>query len=27
LGAKDFIVKPFREERVIAAIKHILDIE
>ena len=27
LGAKDFIVKPFREERVIAAIKKILDIE
>ena len=27
LGAKDFIVKPFREERVIAAIKRILDIE
>jgi two-component system chemotaxis response regulator CheY len=27
LGAKDFIVKPFREERVIAAIKAILDIE
>jgi two-component system chemotaxis response regulator CheY len=27
LGAKDFIVKPFREERVIAAIKTILDIE
>ena len=27
LGAKDFIVKPFRDERVIAAIKHILDIE
>jgi two-component system chemotaxis response regulator CheY len=27
LGAKDFIVKPFREERVITAIKHILDIE
>lgn len=27
LGAKDFVVKPFREERVIAAIKHILDIE
>jgi two-component system chemotaxis response regulator CheY len=27
LGAKDFIVKPFREERVIAAIKSILDIE
>jgi len=27
LGAKDFIVKPFREERVVAAIKNILDIE
>jgi two-component system chemotaxis response regulator CheY len=27
LGAKDFIVKPFREERVITAIKHVLDIE
>jgi two-component system chemotaxis response regulator CheY len=27
LGAKDFIVKPFREERVVAAIKKILDIE
>lgn len=27
LGAKDFIVKPFREERVIAAIKKTLDIE
>jgi two-component system chemotaxis response regulator CheY len=27
MGAKDFIVKPFREERVITAIKHILDIE
>ncbi len=27
LGAKDFIVKPFREERVVTAIKHILDIE
>ena len=27
LGAKDFIVKPFREERVIASIKKILDIE
>jgi len=27
MGAKDFIVKPFREERVIAAIKNILDIE
>ncbi|UCF98758.1 MAG: response regulator [Spirochaetaceae bacterium] len=27
LGAKDFIVKPFREERVINAIKKILDIE
>jgi len=27
LGAKDFIVKPFREERVISAIKKILDIE
>jgi len=27
MGAKDFIVKPFREERVVAAIKHILDIE
>jgi two-component system chemotaxis response regulator CheY len=27
LGAKDFIVKPFREERVVAAIKHALDIE
>lgn len=27
LGAKDFVVKPFREERVIAAIKRILDIE
>jgi two-component system chemotaxis response regulator CheY len=27
LGAKDFIVKPFRDERVIAAIKTILDIE
>jgi two-component system chemotaxis response regulator CheY len=27
LGAKDFIVKPFREQRVIAAIKNTLDIE
>jgi two-component system chemotaxis response regulator CheY len=27
LGAKDFIVKPFREERVVGAIKKILDIE
>ena len=27
LGAKDFIVKPFRDERVVAAIKKILDIE
>ena len=27
LGAKDFIVKPFREERVVSAIKNILDIE
>jgi len=27
LGAKDFVVKPFREERVVAAIKKILDIE
>ena len=27
LGAKDFVVKPFREERVIASIKKILDIE
>jgi two-component system chemotaxis response regulator CheY len=27
LGAKDFIVKPFKEERVITAIKKILDIE
>jgi two-component system chemotaxis response regulator CheY len=27
LGAKDFIVKPFREDRVIGAIKKILDIE
>ena len=27
LGAKDFIVKPFRDERVVAAIKNILDIE
>jgi two-component system chemotaxis response regulator CheY len=27
LGAKDFIVKPFREDRVVAAIKKILDIE
>ena len=27
LGAKDFIVKPFKEERVIASIKKILDIE
>ena len=27
LGAKDFIVKPFRDERVIAAIKNLLDIE
>jgi two-component system chemotaxis response regulator CheY len=27
LGAKDFIVKPFRDERVIGAIKKILDIE
>jgi two-component system chemotaxis response regulator CheY len=27
LGAKDFIVKPFRDERVIASIKKILDIE
>jgi two-component system chemotaxis response regulator CheY len=27
LGAKDFIVKPFREERVVAAIKKTLDIE
>ena len=27
LGAKDFIVKPFRDERVVAAIKKVLDIE
>jgi two-component system chemotaxis response regulator CheY len=27
LGAKDFIVKPFRDERVIDAIKNLLDIE
>ena len=27
LGAKDFIVKPFRPERVIGAIKRILDIQ
>jgi two-component system chemotaxis response regulator CheY len=27
LGARDFIVKPFREERVISAIKKVLDIE
>jgi two-component system chemotaxis response regulator CheY len=27
LGAKDFIVKPFRDERVIGAIKNLLDIE
>ena len=27
LGAKDFIVKPFRPERVIGAIKKILDIQ
>ena len=27
LGARDFIVKPFREERVVAAIKNTLDIE
>ncbi len=27
MGAKDFVVKPFRPERVIASIKKILDIE
>ncbi|MBN2553382.1 MAG: response regulator [Spirochaetales bacterium] len=27
MGARDFIVKPFREERVVASIKKILDIE
>jgi two-component system chemotaxis response regulator CheY len=27
LGAKDFIVKPFRPERVVGAIKRILDIQ
>ncbi len=27
LGARDFIVKPFREERVISAIKKVLDIQ
>jgi len=27
MGAKDFIVKPFRPERVIGAIKKILDIQ